>query len=216
MKKLAIGCGIVLLLFGIAGAAAMYYVYRQVAPTIAQFREFAQVPDLERNVTNRASYTPPATGELTEQQIERLVQVQNRVRERLGDRFAKLEQRHKALLEKAQAQAVDLPEIMAVYRGIASAWMDAKRQQIEALNEASFSLEEYRWVRERAYQALGQPFVEIDVTKIIQDIQRGVSEMDPASLKGAIGGDGKDPNAPLVEKFKKFLEQNAALAALGL
>ena len=148
--------------------------------------------------------------------IERLVQVQNRVRERLGDQFAELEQRHKALLDKARAQAVDLPEIMALYRGIASAWMDAKRQQIEALNEASFSLEEYRWVRERAYRALGQPFVEIDVSKIIEDIKQGVTSVDTTSLKGALGADSKDPNASVVAKFKEFLEKNAALAALGL
>lgn len=216
MKKLALGCGIVLLLMGIAAAGVAYYVYRQVAPTIAQFREFAQVPDLERNVRNRDPFTPPATGELTERQVERLVQVQNRVRERLGDRFAELETRHKALLEKVRAEAVDLPEILAIYRGIAAAWMDAKRQQIEALNEASFSLEEYRWVRERAYRALGQPFVEIDVSQIIEDVKQGVTSADPTALKGAIGIDEKDPNRSLVEKFKKFLEQNAALAALGL
>lgn len=216
MKKLALGCGIVLLLLGVAAAGLAYYVYRQVAPTIAQFREFSQVPDLERNVRNRETFTPPATGELTERQIERLVQVQNRVRERLGDRFAELEQRHKALLEKAKAQAVDIPEIMTIYRGIASAWMDAKRQQVDALNEASFSLEEYRWVRERAYRALGQPFVEIDVSKIIEDIKQGVTSVDTTALKGALGTDSKDPNASVVAKFKEFLEKNAALATLGL
>nr|MBA3231297.1 hypothetical protein [Acidobacteriota bacterium] len=155
MKKLALGCGVVVLLLAIAGAGVAYYVYRQIGATITQFAEFAQVPDLERGVRNRAAFTPPVSGELTEQQVERLVRVQNRIRERLGERFAEFEQRHKTLLEKDRANALDLPEVFAMYRGLATAWMDAKRQQVEALNEVSFSLEEYRWVRDRSYSALG-------------------------------------------------------------
>jgi hypothetical protein len=216
MKKLAIGCGIVILLFGVAGAAAMYYVYRQVAPTLAQFREFAQVPELERSVRNRMPFTPPSTGEITEQQLERLVRVQTSIRQRLGERFAELEQRHKALLAKGEAAAMDLPELLSLYRGVAASWMDAKRQQVEALNEASFSLEEYRWVRDRAYRAIGLPFMEIDVSKIVQDMQQGVTDTDTGVLRGALGADGKDPNTSLVERFKKHLEDNLPLAALGL
>jgi hypothetical protein len=216
MKKLAIGCGIVVLLFAVAGAAVTYYVYRQISSTVAQFAEFAQVPELERSIRNRGSFTPPATGQVTEQQIERLVRVQNSIRTRLGERFAELEQRHRALLAKGEATAVDLPEILRMYSGLAATWMDAKRQQIEALNEASFSLEEYRWVRDRAYTAIGVPFMEIDVSQIVQDLQQGVTSTEPGFLRGALGSDGSDPNASLVERFKKQLEDNLPLAALGL
>jgi hypothetical protein len=216
MKKLALGCGIVLLLMGIAGAGLAYYVYRQVSDTVRQFAAFAEVPELERGIRNRAPFTPPATGELTEQQLERLVQVQSRVRDRLGSRFAEFETKYKTLLDKQRANALDLPAIVAAYRDLASAWMDAKRQQIEALNEASFSLEEYRWVRDRAYRAIGQPFVEIDVTRIIDDITQGVSDVDRTTLRGALGPDEKDPNSTIVTRFKKHLEDNLALATLGL
>jgi hypothetical protein len=216
MKKLAIGCGIVVLLLAVAGAGVGYYVYRQFSSTIAQFAEFAQVPELEKSVRNRSAFTPPATGQITEQQIERLVRVQTSIRQRLGERFAELEQRHKALLAKGEAAAMDLPELLSLYRGLAATWMDAKRQQIEALNESSFSLEEYRWVRDRAYTAIGLPFMEIDVSKIVQDIQRGVTDTDTGVLRGALGTDGKDPNTSLVERFKKHLEDNLPLAALGL
>jgi hypothetical protein len=216
MKKLAIGCGIVVLLFAVAGAAVTYYVYRQVSSAVAQFAEFAQVPELEKSVRNRSAFTPPSTGQITEQQIERLVRVQTSIRQRLGERFAELEQRHKALLAKGEAAAVDLPELLSLYRGLAATWMDGKRQQIEALNEAGFSLEEYRWVRDRAYTAIGLPFMEIDVSRIVQDVQQGVTSMDTSMLRGALGTDGTDPNASLVERFKKQLEDNLPLAVLGL
>ena len=87
MKKLAIGCGVAVLVVGIAAAAVSYYVYRQVAGTLTQFAELSQVPDLERTVTNRAPFSPPASEELTESQIEKLVQVQSEVRRRLGERM---------------------------------------------------------------------------------------------------------------------------------
>lgn len=216
MKKLALGCGIVLLLCGIAAASVAYYVYRQVSPMLTQFAEFSQVPEIERAIRNRVAFTPPATGELTEQQVERLVRVQSRIRERLGERFAEFERQHRTLLDKERANALDLPEIFAMYRGLASAWMDAKRQQVEALNEVSFSLEEYRWVRDRAYRAIGQPFVEIDVSRIVEDMKQGMTSADPTVLRGAMGADGTDPNTTLVTRFKKHLEDNLALATLGL
>ncbi|MBA3887692.1 MAG: hypothetical protein H0X67_18480 [Acidobacteria bacterium] len=216
MKKLALGCGVVVLLLAIAGAGVAYYVYRQIGATITQFAEFAQVPDLERGVRNRAAFTPPVSGELTEQQVERLVRVQNRIRERLGERFAEFEQRHKTLLEKDRANALDLPEVFAMYRGLATAWMDAKRQQVEALNEVSFSLEEYRWVRDRSYSALGLPFMEIDVTRIIEDMKQGLSSGEPGVLRGSMGEDGNAANSTIVTRFKKHLEENLALATLGL
>jgi hypothetical protein len=216
MKKLALGCGVVLLLMGIAAAGLAYYVYRQVSPMVAQFAEFSQVPEIERGVRNRVAFTPPASGELNSQQVERLVRVQTRIRERLGARFAEFEKQHKVLLDKERASALDMPEIFAMYRGLASAWMDAKREQVEALNEVSFSLDEYRWVRDRAYSAIGVPFMEIDVSRIIEDMKQGVSNADPTALRGSLGADGKDPNASLVMRFKKHLEENLALATLGL
>ena len=70
MKKLAIGCGVVVLVLGVAGAGVAFYLYRQVSSTISQFAELGQVPDLERSVRNREPFTPPASEELTDSQID--------------------------------------------------------------------------------------------------------------------------------------------------
>jgi hypothetical protein len=76
MKKLAIGCGVVLLFVCIAIAGGSYYLYRRVAPSIAQFAELSKLPDIEKGIRNRGAFEPPPSAELSEAQIQRLVNVQ--------------------------------------------------------------------------------------------------------------------------------------------
>ena len=216
MKKLAIGCGVAVLVVGIAAAAVSYYVYRQVAGTLAQFAELSQVPDLERTVTNRAPFSPPASEELTESQIEKLVQVQSEVRRRLGERMKEFDAKYKTLSQKNNADLTDAPAVLRAYGDIAKAWLDAKRGQVEALNTAGFSLEEYRWVRHQAYRALGLPFVDLDFTKIIDEARRGVNSDSAGELLGSLGPDGPEANRQRIERFRKQLEENLALASFGL
>lgn len=215
MKKLAIGCGLAILITGIAAAGGAYYVYRQVSSTVAQFAELAKVPDIERGVRNTSTFAPPSTGELTEAQVAKLVQVQTAVRNRLGQNMVAFEAKYKTLLEKKDASVTDTAAIIAGYRDLASMWLDAKRSQIEALNSANLSLEEYRWIREQAYRALGQPFVDLDIAKLMQDVQRGV-QSQPGALRGALEPGGPEANKQLVEKVKKVLTDNVALASFGL
>ena len=215
MKKLAIGCGVVVLVLGVAGAAAVFYVYRQVSSTVTQFAQFAQVPDIEKNVRNRAAFTPPDSGEITEAQLEKLVQVQTQVRQKLGQSIAAFEAKYKALSDKKDATIADAPAIMNAYKDLAATWLDAKRAQVEALNAVNLSLDEYKWIRDKAYQALGQPFVDLDVAKIVEAAKGGVSAQ-PGQVRGSLGPEGPEANRKLIEKVKKLLEENLALASFGL
>ena len=216
MKKLAIGCGIALLVTGIAAAGVTYYIYQRVASTVSQFAELAKVPDLEREIRNRASFTPPSTEELTEAQVEKLVQVQAHVRQRIGEQMKVFETKYKALAEKQKADISDAPALLAAYRDLAATWIDAKRSQIEALNKANLSLDEYKWIRDQTYRALGQAFVDLDIGKMVADVQRGSTSNNPGELRGSIGPAGPEINRKIVEKFKKLLEDNIALASFGL
>lgn len=216
MKKLAIGCLVVLLLAGVAGAVGTWWLYRKVTTTVGQFAELGSVPELERSLRNKAPFAPPASGELTSAQVEGLVRVQRAVRARLGRRFGEMEQKYKALLAKNEATAVDLPQLVAAYRDLAAAWMDAKRAQIEALNEVGFSLDEYRWVRRQVYAAVGLPIVDLDVSRLVENIQKGTAGEAPAELAGSLGPGGPEANQRLVEPYRGELEDNAALASFGL
>jgi hypothetical protein len=216
MKKLAIGCLIVVGLGAVAAAGLVYYGYRQVKSTVSQFAELGQLPDIERGVKAQGSYSPPSTGELTEAQVQRLVQVQARVRARLGERAAELDRKYKSFTDKKDASIADAPALLAAYRDLAKAWIEAKRTQVEALNEANLSLAEYRWIRSTAYAALGMPFVDLDFAKIAAQARRGLDSDAPMALSGAIGESGPEANKKLVQPFKKQLEGNVALASFGL
>ncbi len=216
MKKLLIGCLLTTVVLAIVGIAGSYWLYRKVSSTVSQFAEFAEVPKIEQQVRNTATFTPPASGELTAAQVERFVGVQAQVRQRLGQRFEEMQRRYKTLFDKPEATVVDLPALMSAYRDLAGTWMDAKRAQTEALNAANFSLEEYRWVRGQAYTALGLPFMDVDVARLVESITSGKAPHEPARMGGSIGPGGPEQNQKIVEPFRKPLEDNVALASFGL
>jgi hypothetical protein len=217
MKKVAIGCLGVLVVCGIVAAGAAYYVYRQAKGAIATFAELGQIPEIERGLRVRGDFTPPVSGELTEQQLEQLLQVQTKVRERIGARFAEFQTRYKALSEKESANLADLPALIGAYRDMAAGWLDAKRGQVDALNEVNLSLEEYRWIRDEVYRAIGIPYVDLDLGAIAEDIRTGTTTPgERGQLRGSMGPAGPESNRKLVERFKKQLEDNVALASFGL
>jgi hypothetical protein len=220
MKKVAIGCLIVLVVLGVAGAFGAFYVYHyvrsRVTTTIAKFEAFSKGPELERQIRNTSTFTAPASGLLAPAQMERFVAVQTAVRAQMGARFADLEKRYKALLDKKEATALDLPELIAAYGDLAQIWIAAKQAQVDALNAQGLSLSEYRWVRDHSYRALGIPLVSVDVSEIIAKASRGEDVEQPRTLEGSIGPTGPAENQKLVERFKKHLEDHAALAIFGL
>jgi len=211
MKKLAIGCAVVLGL----GAAASWYAYHKVSSAFAGFAQLGTLPDLERSIRKHGPYTPPASGEPSPEQIDRLLQVQQAVRDRLGTRAQEMEYRYRKLLAKKEATAVDAPELISAYRDLAVAYMDGKRAQVDALNRAGVSLDEYRWTRSQAYGALGMPIMDVDVAGIIADVKQGRQPTMPA-YQMTVGPTGSPAVQKLVEPHRKALEENAGLAFFGL
>ena len=216
MKKLALGCGVALLVTAIAGGLVAYYVYRQVSSAVTQFAELAQIPEIERSVRNREPFVPPASEELSDSQIEKLMEVQADVRRRLGERMADFEAKYRTLAEKQNASLSDAPALLAAYRDLAATWLDAKKSQVEALNAAGLSLEEYRWIRHQAYRAIGMAFVDLDVGRLVDEAQRGITSEDAGKLLGALEPGGPESNRERLARFKKQLEENLALASFGL
>lgn len=216
MKKLLVAALVLFLLTGLAAVGVGYYVYRQVRSTVTQFAELGQVPEIEAGVRQRGGFTPPANGELTESQVARLVRVQAQVRQRLGEGAAEFERKYRTLAAKDEATLRDLPALAAGYRDLAAIWLDAKRAQVAALNDADLSLDEYRWVRDQAYRALGMAFVDLDPGRLIDAARSGASDVTPAALRGALEATGPEANRRLIEAMRKQLEENLPLASFGL
>ena len=215
MKKLAIGCGILLLLGTVAAGWGSYLAYHKVTSTLAGFAELGTVPELEHSVRNQRPFTPPAGGEPTPAQIARLLEVQAAVRARLGARADEIERRYRRLLAQDSATVVDLPELVSAYRDLAGAYVDAKRAQVDALNRAGFSLQEYRWTRSRAYAALGMPLLDVDVSQVIEDVKVGRQTATPPP-RPTPAPTASPALHQRVAPHRKALEQNVGLAFFGL
>lgn len=221
MKKIAIGCGIVLVLVAVAVGVGTWYAIHKGKEFISGFADLAKVPDIERSVSNTTPFAPPDSGELTEGQVTRFMAVQDHVKKTLGARYSELDAKYKALadrINKHQDTALDFPEVVAAYRDLASMYVEAKRAQVDALNQNNFSLSEYKWVRKQAYLAIGMPVMDFDVSEVIDAVKSGknmdTAKQAPATLP--MGPSGPEKNQKLVEPYKKTLEDNAALSFFGL
>lgn len=215
MKKLAIGCGVLLLLGMVGAGGASYYAYHRVSSAFTGFAELGSLPHIEGSVKNQRPFEPPPAGEPSQAQIERLLEIQGNVRARLGARADEIEHRYRRLLAKDSVTAVDVPELVSAYRDLAGAYVDGKRAQVDALNRAGLSLEEYRWIRSRAYGALDMSLLEVDVSRIIDDVMAGRQPATPAS-RLTTATKASPALRTRVEPHRKALEANIGLAFFGL
>jgi hypothetical protein len=206
----------VMVVLAVIAGIASFMAYRMISSTVSEFAELGRVPDLERSVRNQSAFAPPAAGELSPSQVARFVTVQKAVRARLGARFAEFEIRYRDLLKKEDATALDLPQLVRAYRDIATAYVDGKRAQVDALNEAGLSLQEYRWIGRQAYIALGMPMMHIDVGEIIDAIRNGRTPDDPEPGTIPLGPSGPAVNQRLVAPHRQPLEDNAPLRLFDL
>lgn len=220
MKKFAIGCGIVVLLAAIAGAVGIFYFAHKVGSTVRQFTALGSIPEIERQVQDTHPYDPPATGEFTDAQLAKLLAVQASIKQQLGTRFQELDGKYRALsksLEHRDANVTDAPALLSAYSDLAATYLDAKRWQVEALNAQHLSLAEYRWIRKQAYGAIGLPVMDFDLARIIEDVKAGrTSSLNEMQVNMVVGPTGPDANQKLVQPQHKTLEDNVALAFLGL
>jgi hypothetical protein len=172
------------------------------------------VTKLGEEIRIKTAFEPPASGELTQQQVERFVAVQSRVRSDLGDRWEQIEKKSKELKARTDANPNDwtLAEFSSVFSDIGNIWIEARKSQVKALNIQRFSEGEYEWVRRRVYEAAGVQLAgQIDLSKI-------------ESLAGSQGVTVPHMDLPKVpQKNTELVKPHAAkikewipMAALGL
>lgn len=216
MKKLGIGCLIVVVVLGIGAAVAGYVVYDRIykpaAEYVGSFKQLSTVAELERRVKNTAPFSAPAGGELNEELVGRFIKVQDELQSRLGGRLQELKTKYGQIdrAMKTGDRNASFPEAMRALKDLTAVLVEAKQAQVEALNAAGFSVKEYEWVRNQAYAALGilaASFDVKDIAKIVQE--RGVAAETEI-------GEVPDRNRQLVAPYEKKLREWAALAYFGL
>jgi len=215
MKKLAIGCALVLVLCGAAFVGVTYWGYMKMKGAVTQLAELSKIPEIEQGVRVKTPYVVPTSGELTQAQVDRFMKVTTAVQTRLGRNLAVFRRNYQSLAQKKEATAMDLPELLAAYRDLAAAWLDAKKAQVEALNASGLSLDEYRWIRSRAYQAIDVPFMDVDFARIARQAKDDALQ-GSVMIGGAFTGKPPAGNRALVAKYRKQLEDYLPLAGFGL
>jgi len=163
MKNFAIGCAAVLVILTVAGVGVVWFKFgddisagidavQGVAKLAPQFEE------LNDSIENRGAYTPPADDVLTEEAFQRFLASQRQIRGDLEGRLEELQSKYEALdkeIDERGGQA-GIGDMMGAYGDLAGLLVDAKRAQVEAINDQNFSLQEYNWVRDQVYRAIGE------------------------------------------------------------
>lgn len=175
-KKIALGCLVVGLVVLIGGGLLTYnYVYKPVMGSVSSLQE---IHEMNERVDDQSNYQPPADNELSENQVERFVDVQKQIQQGVQDRLAEFEQEYEELNDELQNREPTITEIMNAYGDIVELYSDAKQIQVEALNEHDFSLQEYRFVQQSFYNALGMELFSYNIDEIAAAASEGNFNMN--------------------------------------
>lgn len=160
MKKFAIGCFGVLLVLAVAGGGIAWFKVikpgMEFAGGIAELGK--EYSELNESIDNRSAYTPPAEGELDEEDFQRFLAAQRQMRTELEGRLEELQSKYESLekeIDERGGQA-GIGDMMGAYSDLTDLLIEAKRAQVEAINTQEFSLQEYNWVRQQVYRAIGE------------------------------------------------------------
>src|SRR6188508_3116938 len=100
MKKILLGCGVLVLMLGIGGAVGAYYfLWRPAKAYVVEFAKLQEIPQLNRQVRNTAPFTPPPDNALTNDAVERFVQTQQGIQVKLGQRVDELGIKYRQLTQ---------------------------------------------------------------------------------------------------------------------
>ncbi len=160
MPKILIGCLVVLVLVVGGGGIAGYFFlikpgYELVTDVQSFVREYAE---LNEQVDRAERYQPPGDGSITAEQFQRFLVAQRDMRESMEGRMADLKDQFESMQAEidSEEREAGLAEIVTAYRGLGELLLDAKRAQVESLNRYNFSLQEYMYVRNQTFRAIGQ------------------------------------------------------------
>jgi hypothetical protein len=215
MKKLAIGCGVIVLVLGV-GTTVMFYVAASKARSyLRESGVLESIETLGKEVTNTAPFTPPANGQLTDDMIKRFVSVHETIVAKLGGRFNEIAAMQQEMMRREQAEhrkstsAEDVKNVSAMMGFI----LQAQGAWVEGLNQQRFSMDEYGWVRGRVYSAAGLNLVELGGRNVQQMMTQGNVVTRPvAGSSDPVSTHDQQLVAPYIPKLK----ESAALAFFGL
>lgn len=205
MPKFLLGCLLVLAVAAVAGLGAGYFLlfkpaYQFVTDVGGFATEFAA---LSEQVQQDPQFRPPTDGSVDEAQFARFMAAQRDIRSGMDRRLPELQSRWQSMqaeIERRDGQA-NILELITASQDLTGLLLDAKRHQVEALNRHDFSLQEYLYVRNQTFLALGMPVA-----------VAGVGDQGPSQGRHPVPADTRE----MIRPHQEELKQSYALAWFGL
>lgn len=217
MKKLAIGCGVIVLVLGVGASVAFYVIAHKASSYLRESGVVDSLQSLSKGVVNQSPFTPPADGELTDGMMKRFAAVQESMSAKMGARFNQIAAMQDDMLRRQRVEhrqstpgedAKNLTTMMGFVVQAQGAWIDA-------LNEQRFSMDEYEWVRGRVYTAAGQHVVKLGTRNLAQALAEGGSAAPPIAAV-ATGDAATEHNQQIIKPYLPRMKDWAVLAFFGL
>jgi hypothetical protein len=215
-KKIGLGCLVIGLAVLIGGG---YFAYTSfVKPLMSSVTVLEDIDQTNSQINDQSSYTPPQSGELTENQVERFVEAQREIRQGLETRLAEFQQKYEELNAELENRQPTFNEITGAWSDMIQMYADAKQIQVEALNSHDFSLQEYRFVQQSFYQALGVELFTYNIDQIAASAKEGNFNMDMSEYENLQEQMNEVPekNRELVSPYAEDAESWITFAWWGL
>jgi hypothetical protein len=208
LRNTLFGClAVFVLLLAFGGYFAYRFVYQPLRGVAENVMAFGDIAKLDETVSNRVQFAPPDGNLLTQEQVDRFMKVQQGMRETLQGTFTQLEQKYKDIEAKGQGQIQNIREVFNAYADLFKLIVEAKKVQVQQLNEYGFSLDEYRWVKEQVLGAAGLPITGFDLSQIMNEGAQTVTKV----LENV-----PRQNTELLVPYKDKLEQYLSFSFFGL
>lgn len=229
-KAVALGCAVVFVLIALAGAAGFYlFVWKPGSAMVrtgmdfvesgkdftAGFARLGEIADLDRGIEDDSPYEAPADRVLTAGQVERFLAVQEQVRTEMGTRFDQAVERNRDLGESGRD--VRPQDLAAALKDFGDLAVEAKRVQVAAVNDQGFSRQEYSWVKQQVYLALGLGNASaVDMGELMRAVKEGDFQGLPERASAEAQPAVPPANVELVEPHREELTRWMPLAMMGL
>jgi hypothetical protein len=208
LRNVLLGClAVFVLVLGIGGFLAYRFVYQPVRGAIESGLQLENLTKLNDEIRNRAAFTAPESNILTQEQVDRFMQVQQGMRESLQGTFNQLEQKYQDLEAQTENQALNIRQIFSGYADLFRLIVEAKRVQVQQLNEYNFSLEEYNWVKEQILFAAGLPVRGFDLSQIMNEGAETITK---------VAENVPQVNVDLLAPYRERLEEYLSFSFFGL
>jgi hypothetical protein len=160
MQKVLIGCAAVVLVMVVGGGTAGYFfVIKPAWEFASDIGEFTtEFQSLNDQIERTEPFQAPADGKLDPAHFQRFLVAQRDMRGLLQTELQTLENKWDEIKQgiESAGRSANVFEVVTAYRDLGGLLLSAKQAQVEVLNRYQFSLEEYVWVRNQTYRALGE------------------------------------------------------------